>query len=220
MRPATTKPSAEKPVRPIAGRSSVTIVFFLLLSVVFLCADLLSKHLVFQSFLDNPALPEQVHQLRLTRSDVTASEVLARQQRQIVPSMMRFTLSTNPNVVFSLPMPRWLVLATTMLTIVLVTFFFATSSASARLVHLARALILGGALGNFYDRLFSEVTVPGLEPIRYQVRDFIDCSQIGYHYIFNVADALLVVGVGLLIIQWLIDGRKIKAAKTSKSDQD
>ena len=49
----------------------------------------------------------------------------------------------------------------------------------------------------------------GIEPIRYHVRDFIDCSEVplplGFRYvwIFNVADVLLVVGVGILLVHWL-----------------
>ena len=37
-----------------------------------------------------------------------------------------------------------------------------------------------------------------------QVRDFLDLSDIGYPWVFNVADVLLVAGVGILMIAWAV----------------
>ncbi|MDY6911123.1 MAG: signal peptidase II [Chloroflexota bacterium] len=110
-------------------------------------------------------------------------------------------------MVFGLPMPRRIVGITTLLAVVLVFYFFATSDRSARTVHVALALILAGAVGNLYDRLFGSVTLPGVAPIRYQVRDFIDCSGLYYPWVFNVADALLVVGVAMLAVYWWLTAR-------------
>ena len=81
-------------------------------------------------------------------------------------------------------------------------------------MHVALALILGGAIGNLYDRLFSSVALPGLAPIRRHVRDFIDCSDLHYDYIFNLADAWLVIGVVMVFLQWLADARRERLAKT------
>ena len=60
----------------------------------------------------------------------------------------------------------------------------------------ALGLIQGGVLGNLLDRL------------RYGgVRDFLDFYIVGYHYpTFNVADALLVIGALMLILQALFAG--------------
>jgi signal peptidase II len=60
-----------------------------------------------------------------------------------------------------------------------------------RLVHIALGLFAAGVSGNLYDRLFNDG----------QVRDFIDVYYRSYHWhTFNVADSLLCIGVGLLII--------------------
>ncbi len=54
-------------------------------------------------------------------------------------------------------------------------------------------LILGGAIGNLFDRVAYGFVV-----------DFLDFSGLGFPYIFNVADAAINVGVGLLLIDSLI----------------
>ncbi|MEA3224659.1 MAG: signal peptidase II [Planctomycetota bacterium] len=60
-----------------------------------------------------------------------------------------------------------------------------------KLVNIALGLFAAGVCGNLYDRAFNN----GL------VRDFIDVYYRSYHWhTFNIADALLCVGVGLLMI--------------------
>jgi signal peptidase II len=59
-----------------------------------------------------------------------------------------------------------------------------------RYVQVALALLLSGAVGNFIDRL-----------ARRYVIDFIDWHAGSYHWpTFNVADSLIVVGVGMLLL--------------------
>jgi signal peptidase II len=123
-------------------------------------------------------------------------------------------------VVFGLPMPPPVVAVATVLTILMVGWFFAVSSAKARWTHVALGLILAGALGNFYDRMIAVVSIPNLsKPIVGQVRDFLDFSQVNvmglnYPYIFNTADVWLVIGVGILLVHWVLAGRS--AAKAGK----
>jgi len=63
-----------------------------------------------------------------------------------------------------------------------------------RLVHVALGFFAAGISGNLYDRIFND----GL------VRDFIDVYYRNYHWpAFNVADSMLCIGVGLLIISTL-----------------
>ena len=61
----------------------------------------------------------------------------------------------------------------------------------SRVLHVALAMILSGALGNLYDRWRFGM-----------VRDFIDVYWKDHHWhTFNVADSLIVVGVSLIL--WL-----------------
>jgi len=183
---------------------------FLLVAAAGLAADLWTKHAVFQSLLSQPAVIARGRALaplaRSTPPDQLLHELNA---SRTLADGVKLTLSTNPGVVFGLPMARWAVALATLATIALVGCFFATSAAGAWGVHVALALVLAGALGNLYDRMFSVVPIPGTgAAVRGQVRDFIDCAALGYPWVFNVADVLLVVGVAVLLVHWWRGGRR------------
>jgi signal peptidase II len=65
--------------------------------------------------------------------------------------------------------------------------------AETKTMALAFGLVLGGAVGNLLDRLrFGAVT------------DFLDFHLYGYHwYTFNVADAAIVGGVGIIFLEYI-----------------
>ena len=60
------------------------------------------------------------------------------------------------------------------------------------------ALIIGGSLGNLFDRIYY-----------YAVPDFIDLHLGNYHwFVFNVADIFITVGIiGLILVELLKKGR-------------
>ena len=65
------------------------------------------------------------------------------------------------------------------------------------------ALIAGGALGNFYDRI-----------VYTAVPDFIDLHFHGFHwFVFNVADIFITIGVFCLILVELFNNNKITNEK-------
>ncbi|MCG6197352.1 signal peptidase II, partial [Anoxybacillus sp. LAT_38] len=63
-------------------------------------------------------------------------------------------------------------------------------------VSLALSLVLGGAIGNFIDRVSTG-----------QVVDFLDFTLINFP-IFNVADMAITIGVALLLLDVLLEGRR------------
>ncbi len=72
------------------------------------------------------------------------------------------------------------------------------------LTRLSLGLVIGGAIGNGIDRaLFGAVT------------DFIDFGDIGFHWVFNVADSAITVGVIGLILASFIQDKREKAAKSA-----
>lgn len=68
-----------------------------------------------------------------------------------------------------------------------------------RLLISAIGLVMGGALGNVIDRIRFGYVV-----------DFLDFSGLGFPWVFNIADAAINIGVGLLILDALLSERAAK----------
>jgi signal peptidase II len=78
--------------------------------------------------------------------------------------------------------------------------------ADQRILHWALALVTGGAIGNLIDRIYFGV-----------VTDFILWRYQTHEWpVFNVADIVLVVGVGLMFIDIQKEGRREKTLKAGR----
>ncbi|MCT6924035.1 MAG: signal peptidase II [Metasolibacillus sp.] len=96
----------------------------------------------------------------------------------------------------------WLFTIVTIGVIVAILYFFYTEAKGKPLLQASLMLLLGGAVGNFIDRLF-----------RGEVVDFVDVliPIINYEFpIFNVADAALSIAVVMLLIAVILDERQQK----------
>ena len=81
--------------------------------------------------------------------------------------------------------------------IILIIFFMIWKNDNIQRFFLA--LVAGGALGNFYDRI-----------VYTAVPDFIDIHFQGFHwFVFNVADLFITIGVFCLILVELFNNNKI-----------
>ncbi|WP_047981337.1 signal peptidase II [Ornithinibacillus contaminans] len=88
----------------------------------------------------------------------------------------------------------------TIIVIVGVIYYLHKYGKDNKLFAVALAFILGGAIGNFIDRIW-----------RHEVVDFFDFIVFGYDFpIFNIADSALTVGVVLVIFATLLDEKKKK----------
>ncbi|MFB4211052.1 signal peptidase II [Shouchella sp. JSM 1781072] len=96
----------------------------------------------------------------------------------------------------------WLFYIITVIMVGVIIYLIQTEARNHTLLKWALGLILGGAIGNFIDRLF-----------RQEVVDFID--TFGNFPIFNIADSALTVGVGLFLINLILEARREK--KESKN---
>ncbi|SHG87533.1 signal peptidase II [Virgibacillus sp. Bac330] len=86
----------------------------------------------------------------------------------------------------------------TVIVVAVVVYYIQAYAKESKLLGIALSFVLGGAIGNFIDRLF-----------RKEVVDFFDSIIFGYDFpIFNIADASLVVGVFFIIITMFLDERK------------
>jgi signal peptidase II len=110
----------------------------------------------------------------------------------IIDGLLKFIIALNDGAAFSTFSGKaYLLTAISVVALMVVFGVFLFSGTQYRSIHIALGLFTGGICGNLYDRIFND----GL------VRDFIDVYYRDKHWpTFNVADSLLCIGVGLLIV--------------------
>lgn len=226
-RDSESSPSAATSLRNRAFRNPRAVALFVALGVLAGALDLWTKHLAFTRLMETPSLTRQVETILQDNFGTTrpaqSSPELTRDVLRLLHVTKKicfglsFTLSTNPGIAFG---KRWfplgLVNLITIFMMLFVTGFFLLSERRHYWLHAALALLVGGAFGNLFDRLCSYVPLPNLPPIRYHVRDFIDCSELGYPWVFNLADAWLVIGAVMIIAYWFWTGRKARRLDAAK----
>lgn len=100
---------------------------------------------------------------------------------------------------------RWLLVA--MSVVISAVFAAWMRTAERRLTAIALGLVIGGAIGNMIDRVRFGYVV-----------DFLDFSGLYFPYVFNVADAAISVGAGLLVLDFALgETRGTGAAVSSDS---
>lgn len=130
-----------------------------------------------------------------------AEASLALYQRVEVLSFFNLTLAYNPGAAFSFladagGWQRWFFTGVAIIASVVILVWLVRGR-EGPLVAAALALILGGALGNLWDRI-----------VLGKVVDFLDFHWAGWHFpAFNIADAAISVGAALIIYDMLFGGR-------------
>ncbi|MGC8624577.1 MAG: signal peptidase II [Phycisphaerae bacterium] len=113
----------------------------------------------------------------------------------LIPGMLQLRTTLNPGAVFGVgPGLAPLFILISLVAIGFVVYVFMNTQRHQWVMHTALGLILAGAMGNLYDRAFNHG----------KVRDFILLHY--WPWIFNLADAMLCIGVPLLILCWLLQG--------------
>lgn len=101
----------------------------------------------------------------------------------------------------------WFFYIVTVIVIIGIIYYIQRHVQHRRLLGVALGLMLGGAIGNFIDRLF-----------RKEVVDFLDTYIFGYDFpIFNIADSALCIGVGLFFLQALLEHRQEKKQNSKQA---
>ncbi|HEU5341766.1 signal peptidase II [Edaphobacter sp.] len=116
----------------------------------------------------------------------------------VIPRVFRLTHVLNTGAAFSLfadslsPVAvRDSLIAFSIIAVIIVGALLWRIGRQLTLTGVALALILGGAIGNLYDRVVYSVVV-----------DFLEVHIIHYHWPdFNVADSCIVIGACLLLIE-------------------
>lgn len=122
---------------------------------------------------------------------------IALQNVEIIKGFFSLTYAENTGMAWSLLSGKQAFLSIVSAIAIGVMIYYVVAKNLDRFTKIALALMIGGAAGNLFDRLF----------LGY-VRDFLDFIIFGYDFpIFNVADSALSIGVILLIIASLIEDK-------------
>lgn len=122
--------------------------------------------------------------------------------RSVIGKALTFHYAENPGIAFSmfrdLRGGRFVLAALAVAALVMVIRYLKGTDPAHRRLHIALGLIAGGAVGNLIDRLLYA-----------RVVDFIlvdlDVWPLDPWPVFNVADIVLVVGVGLIALDVLVN---------------
>jgi signal peptidase II len=118
------------------------------------------------------------------------------QSIEVIPNLFNITYVHNRGAVFGLgsnfsaPYLSWMLSILSIVSLAVILFYFLRVRTTSPRLYTGLALVLGGALGNLYDRLKNGYVV-----------DFLDMHWFEHHWpFFNVADLSICLGVGLLLI--------------------
>lgn len=125
----------------------------------------------------------------------------------VIKGILDFTYIRNEGAAFGmLQGARWFFIVLTVVVFAVLIIYLIKAKPTSHLEKTALALLAGGALGNFIDRV-----ILGF------VRDFIEVKFIDFP-IFNVADCFVCIGTGLYVLYTLLEFFKEKN-KEAKADE-
>jgi len=116
---------------------------------------------------------------------------------EVIPGYLRISYVSNTGVAFGLfrdldsPWKPYVLAGMAIVAAVVIFVYSSRMPSSRRLLQSALAVIMGGILGNFVDRILQGYVVDFIE---FHIRDNF------YWPTFNVADSAITVGIGLLLI--------------------
>lgn len=209
--PAAPTPAPSRREVVPAYRSRAAWVLLLVVVVVSLGVDLVSKSIAFARVADTPALIDREAVVALTSAgDSIQGLIPPHNPRTVIPSVLEFQLVLNQGAVFGLGAgKRWVFVIFTMIAVGLGLWAFAHwTDARDRLAHISIGLVLGGGLGNVYDRLVFACVRDFLHPLPGVVLPFgwtwpNDPSGQVWPWVSNIADLFLILGVmGLMVAMW------------------
>lgn len=152
-------------------------------------------------------VPDDMKSTRLEGEDHDRPPQCHGEAVEVIGGFWDWRLSMNPGSAFglfgSLSVGRVLLSIVGIGAVVAMIIMLKKSRNDQRVLHWALALVAGGAVGNLIDRIYYGV-----------VTDFVSWDL---HFMvwptFNVADIVLVIGVGLMFIDIQIEGKHQKGKK-------
>lgn len=197
----------------------------LVVAVLSIVLDLGSKWLAFRSVAGEPVVlvAEQVRAQVAEDAKRVGSLVPRHPPVTVVPHVLDLTLVLNPGAVFGVaPGGRWFFVVFTAAAFGFGLWIFGTwTRARDRWAHVALGLVVGGGLGNVYDRLLYGCVRDFLHPLPGVKFPFglklMDREGNIWPYVSNVADLLLLIGIGMLLVfLWRRDSARAKESMPSE----
>lgn len=131
------------------------------------------------------------------------------EQIPVIGDFFVITSSRNRGAAFGILQDQlwFFIIVTSLVVIGIIWYMRKVTTEGRKLLPVALALVLGGALGNFIDRL-----------VMGEVVDFLQFTFGTYTFpIFNIADSCIVIGVGLIILDTILDGKREQARSGQES---
>jgi signal peptidase II len=215
--------AAPPPDSASAGLASKKWLVFVIIAVLSLVADQATKIWARDSL--PTARYDRARAVCIVPDDMMAQRTTAGSQERTAPPLCHgeqvavidgfwdWRLSMNPGSAFGLFSSqngaRWFLSIVGIGAVLGMLWMLRKSRADQRILHWALALVAGGAVGNLIDRIYFGV-----------VTDFILWRYRTHEWpVFNVADVVLVVGVGLMFIDIQKEGRRDKARKADRDNR-
>lgn len=140
----------------------------------------------------------------LTVQSIALHEII-----NVIPTILSFTYHQNSGAAWSiLEGQMWFFYIVTVVVVIGIIYYLHTLGKTDRFFAFSLSLILGGAIGNFIDRLHLQYVV-----------DMIRVEFINFP-IFNIADMALTIGVGLMIVYLIMDEWKMYQKKKVGQEND
>ncbi len=208
---------------PGAWRSPRAWAWMLLAVLLSVVADLGSKQWAFETVAGRAVVVDRAQVMyvkeKIDPRAITQELIPPHSPMTVVPGVLDFQLVLNPGAVFGVgPGKRLFFIGFTALALGFSLLMFARwTKAPDRVAHLGIGLVIGGGLGNLYDRVLYAC-----------VRDFIhplpglmwpgNLSILGnrevWPYVSNLADLFLLIGIAILLVHlWRRDAAMERAVK-------
>lgn len=181
----------------------------LLVATLFaLVTDLVSKSIAFSQIADTPVTISRAQVLEQNAQGEHHLGMLlpAHDPVVVLPGLLELKLVLNPGAVFGIGAGKRAFFV--VFTFVALAFglwaFRAWTTPRNRLAHIAIGLILGGGLGNLYDRVLFGCVRDFIHPLPSRMmpfgwkNPFAGSTEI-WPYVSNLADLWLLIGIGLLM---------------------
>jgi signal peptidase II len=122
----------------------------------------------------------------------------------LIPDYLRLFTTFNPGAAWSVGAGKTgLLITASILGFIFLVWFFSTTRPDQWLVHCTIGILIAGDLGNLYDRIFNDGKV-------------VDFIEVNLHFwpanpwpIFNIADMLLCIGVGILLLSMFFAPKQV-----------